>query len=381
MKTKILKTVIYIFGLVCLVAFLAIRSLPLMNRLMAEKIIPGHWEFVKYGEMYYFNYISDFKVDSLPKATQKFRLSAKQAKLDRAEILIFGDSFFDFARHENLPEQIHDWFNMPVYFERNDYPLASLAQKGYENEEPKILIYETVERNIAYRFREKHKIPGNPEKANNKDDTSFKNTIIEFLFPQQTEELYNKVLQRSYITTKIYEWIATLKFNLFGYVSRLTPKYTLKNQEDPWLFYHREVSDEHWGFYYQHSEKEINTYCNNIADLAAKLEKEFSLKMVFVVVPNKYTIYHTMLNDHTYNDLLPDIYKGLEKRNIPVVKLYKPYLRNKGEKLYHGTDTHWNQQGIDIAVNKTIKVIENGLKPYVFAETKKSQPSSESNKQ
>ena len=376
MKTKILKTTIYIFGLVCLVAFLAIRSLPLMNRLMVENIIPGHWEFVNYGEMYYFNYISDFKVDSLPKATQKFRLSDKQAELDRAEIVIFGDSFFDFARHKNLPEQIRDRLNMPVYFERNDYPLASLAEKGYENEEPKILIYETVERNIAYRFREKHKIPNNPEKTNNKDDTSFKNKIIELLFPEQTEELYTKLLQRSYITTRIYEWIATLKFNLFGYVSRLTPKYTLKNEEDPWLFYHREVSDEHWGFYYQHSEEEINTYCNNIADLAEKLEKEFNLKMVFVVVPNKYTIYHTMLNDHTYNDLLPDIYKGLEKRNIPVVKLYRPYLRNKEDKLYHGTDTHWNQQGIDIAVNRTIKVIKNGLKPYLYAETKKSKQKS-----
>jgi|GEM_PF-2354675 len=377
MNAKVLKYLIYVLGIVSLVAFISIRNLSLMNALMLEKIIPGHWEFVKYGEMYYFNYISHFKVDTLPQATQKFRLSKKHASLDESDILIFGDSFFDFSRHKNLPEQLYEKYNIPVYFERYDHPLASLKRKGYRNDEPKILIYETVERNIPRRFNHEHKIPAKPVMEKEEEDPGSFDGIINFLFPEQREELYTRLLRRNYISTRIYEMIATLKFDLFGYVSSLTPKYTLEDKKDPWLFYYREVSDGHWGFYYQHTEEEINTYCDNIADLARKLEKEFNLKMVFIPIPNKYTIYHTMLNDHSYNNLLPRVHKGLEERNIPVVKLYETYLEHKDDMLYHGTDTHWNQKGIDIAVNKTLKVIENGLKPYLYAEDIQESTSNE----
>ena len=51
--------------------------------------------------------------------------------------------------------------------------------------------------------------------------------------------------------------------------------------------------------------------------------------MIFMPIPSKYTIYHKLMNNDEYNNFLPLLYEGLEKRGIPVVKLYEDY--NKAE--------------------------------------------------
>ncbi len=68
--------------------------------------------------------------------------------------------------------------------------------------------------------------------------------------------------------------------------------------------------------------------------------------MVFMAIPSKYTIYHTLINDDPYNDFLPRLYAGLEGAGYPCIRLYEDFM-NADEVLYYGTDTHWTGKGLN----------------------------------
>ena len=76
MSEKALRWIINIAGIVCLYAFLAIRILPLFNLVLLEKYVPEYWENTKYGELYYFNFIRNFREKDLPKCSVKYRFTA-----------------------------------------------------------------------------------------------------------------------------------------------------------------------------------------------------------------------------------------------------------------------------------------------------------------
>jgi hypothetical protein len=197
--------------------------------------------------------------------------------------------------------------------------------------------------------------------------------IIDKVFPSNSEELYTQLLKRSIFTTKIYEFIATLKFDLFGYVSPNTPVYNIADK--PWLFYERETTDESGGFYHTYSQEEIKTYCNNIAYLKKELEEKYNLEMLFLPIPTKFTIYHNLVTDDEYNNFLPMLFAELNKRNIPYVDVYHDYV-SSDKILYYGTDTHWNKKGVDIALQNTVIEIDticNVMKTNMLAEKKNKE--------
>jgi len=356
MKDRILHIVIYLIGLICLLIFIAIRIPDFFNLLVKEKVVPEYWENTPYGELYNFNRIGHFK-EELPPSSLKYRHTSKHPELKEADILTFGDSFFDFARIPTFPEKLGDTLGKKVYFARYDYPLNTLAENKYPKGIPKILIYETAERYIPVRFSKPHVNTFVPDTR-----SAFRKSLAnlrEKLFVKDSEVRYSLLLTRSYLTEKLYSMIATLKFDLFGYIAETTPIFAL-NQPIPWLFYYEEVNEDVTSFYYQHSEEDIARYCDNIADLRKKLKEEYNLDMVFMPVPCKYTIYHKFVNQHTYNNLLPRIYEGLEDRGVPVVRLFDDFIKSD-EILYYGTDTHWNPKGLEIALRITVDCIKDRI--------------------
>ncbi len=63
MKEKNLRIIIYVLGAICLYAILAVRIFPLMNFALSEKMDVETHDFNKYGDLYYYNCISEFKQD------------------------------------------------------------------------------------------------------------------------------------------------------------------------------------------------------------------------------------------------------------------------------------------------------------------------------
>ena len=358
MNKRLLKIIIYIAGVGCLYAFLAIRIPALFNFALKEKIIPEYWENTKYGELYYFSLIRNFREEGLPPYSQKYRFSDKFPSLDEADIYIFGDSFFDFTRMTTFPERLGDTLKQKVFYARMDLPIQYLEGSEFSNSKEKILIFESAERYIPIRFTEPH---ADTLLVDQRSRIRKKAADIrDILFLGQTDVLYGTFLSRNYLTTDLYSFSNTLKFDVFGYITPMTPKYYLGG-DTPWLFYHDQVNGEPSSFYYQHTQEEIDNYCDNIADLADKLYHKFKLKMVFMGIPSKYTINHTLLNNDPYNNFLPRLYSGLKERGVPCISLYEDYI-SREEVLYYGTDTHWNEKGLSIAIHNTVEFFDTKLK-------------------
>jgi hypothetical protein len=355
MNERLLKIIVYVAGAICLYAFIAVRVPSLFNAVLKEKIIPEYWENTKYGELYYFSFIHNFREKGLPPCSKKYRFTEKQPSVHDADIYIFGDSYFDFSRMKTFPERLGDTLGMRAFYERMDRPLHYFAEHGFENSKEKILLYESAERYIPTRFSAPH------QTGLTVDSRSWFRqkaaAVRDVIFQPNTDVLYGTFLSRNILTTDIFSFNATLKFNVFGYITKMTPKYYLGGGT-PWLFYYDQLNEEPGSFYYHHSNDEINTYCDNIADLSEKLYKEYKLKMVFMSVPSKYTICHTLLNDDPYNNFLPRIYEGLEERGIPVIHLYEDF-KNSDKVLYYGTDTHWRAEGVSMALHNTLELFKN----------------------
>lgn len=354
MSERLLKIIVYLAGLFCLFVFVAVRSLPVMNTVLVEKMIPEHFEFTKYGELYYQSYISHFK-EVLPDPIRKYRLSDKHPAPEEADIYVFGDSFLDISRQATLPERLQDTLGKKVFFHRFMFPqyanpFCVFQDLGIGTGEPKTVIYETAERNIPMKFDTPYLPASCKEQGNSPQYTPLESLALK-VFPQNSELMYRQFLKRSYLTTAMFEASATKKFDLFGYISDQTPVY--KTGEQPWLFFNRQLGDEPGSFYYDYTREEIDRYCDHIALLAQEMKSEMNMSMIFMPIPNKYSIYHHVVNDDVYNDFLPRLYAGLRERGVEVVELYNDFMKSD-QLLYYGTDTHWNKRGVDIALQKLL---------------------------
>ena len=341
--------------MICLFAFIAIRVRPLFNAVLIEKMETGCWDKTKYGELYYFSYISHFREKGLPPVKEKYQYSQDQSPIDQAEIFVFGDSFFDIARGTQFPKRIKEESGKKVHYVYKEKPLEYFTRNNFKNDTPKLLIYGRVERYIPYEFENPHEAIYIPDSRS--EIRKLIGDIKDQIFYSRTEELYDALMKKSYFTSGIYSVISTIKFDLFGYISNLTPVYFIRNGT-PWLFYHDQVNDENTSFYYKHSQKEIENYCNNIEDLDKKLMDNYNIKLFFLPIPAKYTLYHKFINDDEYNNLLPRFYKELDSKDVKFIKILEDYL-NSDEVLYYGTDSHWKKKGMDMAVDKIIKFLKN----------------------
>jgi hypothetical protein len=358
MNEKILRWLIYFAGVFCLFIFLSVRILPLFNAILSEKYIPEYWENTKYGELYYMNYIRYFREEGLPPYSIKYRFKDKHPELNEADLILFGDSYFDFSRMTTFPEQLSDSTGESVFYARNSFPLDYLAAKNYSGTEKRYMIYETAERFLTSRFDKPQTLNYEPEVKSAAKKTY--EDIEEFIFPKEVENNYSMLLSRSYFTTHIYSAIATLKFDWFGQINSQTPVYYL-GPDRPWLFGGGWYGDGPDRYSYEYPEEEIDTYCNNIRQLSADLKKNFNIEMIFMIIPSKYTIYHNLLGvpDSAYSGFIPKMYAGLEKRGIPVIKIYDDYMAQRDSKLlYYGTDTHWTEEGLHIALEKALNIFD-----------------------
>ncbi|HLO59717.1 MAG TPA: hypothetical protein VK179_13300 [Bacteroidales bacterium] len=377
MKEKNLRILVYITGFICLIAFIAIRNFPLMNALLSDKMDRETKDFETYGDLYYSNNINHFKVD-LPKRIRKYRLSEKNPAVNDADILTFGDSFFDFSFQKTFPERLSDTLNQKVYsFVTQDpvlsNPFCVLNQASYPLlDKPKIVIFETVERNIPIKFTSTYDISC----RRNEFKKSLYNEIHAFIFKPNSEQLYSLLLKRGHFIHNIYSAIVTLRFDWFGYISPMTAKY--KMQKDPWLFYEKEFCNEPGGFYYKYSDQELNNIADNIFRLQENLKEKYNLDLIFMPIPNKYSLYHKMINNDQYNNFLPLLYAELDKRGVRYINLYREFSSAR-DTLYYGTDTHWNKKGLDKALNLMLNEMYSDSSLAVIREKKSHNDNPDNN--
>ncbi len=367
-RMKIIRWILYIIGAFCLFVFVSIRFLPLYNSMFVEKLVPGYWDKTKYGECYYFSCINHFKEKNLPEAVTKFQFSPKQSTLNEADVLVFGDSFFDISRGTQFPALLSEKISLSkMHYVYQELPLSYLEKNNYEKGKPKILILGLTERYIPFKFAKKHTSDFviDTRSGIRKSMAKFR----DYVFYAKSEELYDALLKRSYVTSWLYSKIATLKFDLFGYISKLTPKYHA-DDENPWLFYYDQVNKENTSFYYKHSEEEILNICKNIEYLSNQLKEKYNIELYFLPIPAQYTLYHNVINEDHYNNFLPALYLGLDKTSVRYIPIYDEF-RMSDDQLYYGTDGHWNVKGLSYAVDLVSGYLQHNA-PHIIKYTDSS---------
>jgi hypothetical protein len=348
MKEKALKIVVFGLGFICLAVFILIRTGDWAKFILSDK-------YDKYSDLYNLSHIQSFReelpaiIDSRIEDGQYggFRTKPNHSKINDADILTFGDSYFFFPYHTTFSERLSNDLNKKVFVEFERNPFKTLKEQSYKKGKQKFLIYELGERQIASLFMNKVNI--DPEIKISKEKKPFFKTLN----TQFAEIRYNKILQQNILTGDLYTKIATLKFKMFGSISEYTPFYDEKSK---FMFYSETVNDKRTSYFYDFKKDEITRIANNIVYLDNQLKELYNLQLVLMPIPSKITIYDYKVDLYQYNNLLPQIYSELKNRGILYVDLYNPY-KMSDEILYYATDTHWNEKGIDLALKATINTI------------------------
>jgi len=156
---------------------------------------------------------------------------------------------------------------------------------------------------------------------------------------------------------------------------------------DGWMFlggikkgytnYENPIGDVmHTDLYSQEGLKQFAHYINTVSNWL----KQKGIKYIFVIAPNKHTIYFDKLpayitkqNPDSSTDQL--VHYLTKYTDTPIVDLRKALLKEKDkQQLYYKTDTHWNYLGANIAqyeITKTIeKIFPNQIIPKLLTKNK-----------
>lgn len=141
---------------------------------------------------------------------------------------------------------------------------------------------------------------------------------------------------------------AKLKHDIFG----ISPSNSVLIGKDGWLFLKSENVLDDWRRLYPFDDAELDAW-QTMLEARQQFLAELGIPYVFVVAPNKHTIYGDRLPDNLQQisdrpSRLDRLIERLEATNSPVkVVDLRPSLQaaSQDHLTYHRTDTHWNLLG------------------------------------
>jgi SGNH hydrolase-like domain, acetyltransferase AlgX len=291
-------------------------------------------------------------------------------KLDEADIIAFGDSFVDVSLGSpSFAAELEEKVKRPVFL-RVDFaefgrepvnfnPLDFLRKTGYKKGKKKYMVLETVERfsiRNAKGYKDTSKSPikkGRFERIVEAlswrmaafDDWARKHLI--FLNNDNYDLKY--FFHENIFLYRLNYWIANIRFKVLGEVDPVIGAYSLKHKM---LFYKESVEFDKR----PKTEEELNQMVENIVYLSNELKDKYNIELIYVIVPNKNSIYNDYINRrYQYDEFIPKVNKRLIQKGVNTVDLYSAYMkqrrRDDSELLYFRADEHFDPLGKSIMVN------------------------------
>jgi hypothetical protein len=348
-KEKILLTATYAAGILAAAVFIITKTESLMYAATQHMFDDG--------DLYRFAKVLDFKTPIPPIE----EILPDEMELDEHDIFMVGDSFLDESRgYAPLWKQISQRMNTTVHPQESgntpeDFNLLYYCKaNGISKRVKRKIILERVERYIVSDFAEE--FDDNPKIEASAPASEFSTFVDEITsrWFTNTEYNYEVFFSSSNVMTPLVELWNTAKFHLLNSISDKTPTYALA---PPFLFYHEETArGSVTSFYYPHTDTLINAIADNIEMLNNGLFERCNLELVFMPVPNSYTLYHKFVNDDAYDNFLPRLCNEVERRGVKTIRLYERFAASN-DILYFPTDSHWNERGLKIAVDEAVKVL------------------------
>lgn len=275
------------------------------------------------------------------------------APLEEADILTLGDSFFnsslasdlfanELARKGGL--KVHN-LQSATFFEPQSYPLSYLKSIGYQGDRRRVLVLESVERSVLDRG-DTYNAAGTSASSNTIDALAFrilKNNDVEYFF------------KNNMIVHPIGRWLKNFRFKYLNIVDRSIGSYSVNPDM---LFYQRDIE---FGTM-KKSDAMLDSTADSIARLSATLKKRYGIDLIYMVIPNKYSIYHGFVRDgYSYDGFIPRLSRKLTDRgvkNIDVYELYSRFNKSGMPLLYFSSDTHYTAYGKSLIVDACAEMIK-----------------------
>lgn len=274
-----------------------------------------------------------------------------------AKIICCGDSFFNVGRDSKIfADLLEDRIqsnvcNVPKEdFIDTDYnPLIFLKKHNYKKAEEKLLILEAVERySLGYSYHYwKTGYMKMKKVARSIRDIIFDNSDIEFFF------------QENHVVYPVNKAIKNLKYR---YLDEVDSKIFPISKDPGILFFHE-------GTMFNLSRKtteDIQNLCNSIQFLSDKLKSDFNVTLLYIILPNKYSLYGNLVHkEYVYDNFIPKVNKILKEKQINIIDVFSLYLQyikqDKDNLLYYPNDTHATPLGVKILLDAVVeKLIEMG---------------------
>lgn len=141
----------------------------------------------------------------------------------------------------------------------------------------------------------------------------------------------------------------TFRFAAFGEMCEMVPVYSV---HPPMLHYKQEVQSNRK----PKTDREIAELAGYVRRASDELREKYGVRLIFMPVPNKYTLYGYDYGRYSYNTegerydgFIPRLYRELDKKGVDYVDLYTP-IRQSRVPVYDPTHAHWNFAGKHIAV-------------------------------
>lgn len=278
--------------------------------------------------------------------------SAPNPPLDETEIIALGDSFFnsalgsEFFANElsrKIGLKVHN-MHTSEFFEPQSYPLSYLEKIGYKGGRRRILVLESVERSVLERAGKYNTL--GVSTSNKLDAFAFKvlkNSDVEYFF------------KHNLIVEPLGKRLKNFRFERLGIVDKSIGAYSV----DPkMLFYQRDIQFGRT----KKTEAMLDNTADSIAALSASLKKRHDIDLVYLVIPDKYSVYRALApNAEGYDRFIPRLCAELTERgvkNLDVYSLYARYSKPGMPPIYYSSDTHYTALGKSILAGAAAELIK-----------------------
>ena len=315
------------------------------------------------GDLFDFSLLEDFK--------GKFRLikGETNGQLETADVITFGDSFFDCDSDSPLfAKELEERLGLPIYnrstlmhtdVDVDVNPMAFLKSMNYRKGKRRILILEHVERHSMVNI---FALDSSPMEDVDKEDEiltfhSLNDWVVKHLIVLNNgNKDFDYYFRRNILTYPLTKWIANFRFKFLGEFDSNIGNYSLSHRM---LFYSGDL-----GFNYAHkSERILDLMATILSEFSQKLKQAYNIDLVYVVIPNKYSIYNDFVRPYFYDNYITQISEKLRAKGVPFIDLYSVYMNYRSTDdsrlLYFPSDTHFTPFGKGLLVEAAIKELKN----------------------
>lgn len=354
MKARICRIFKYLV-LITIVSFSIFNLVLTLNKDLGRKFLYANQVGYYKGDLFEMSRVLNFKgeITVIPEAKETHTIN-------EAEVITMGDSFFN-ANYdtEKFPDLLEKLAATKVFkVDRSiiqnygDNPLRYFKETGYKKGSKKYLVLETVERYAIERsisYMDKSETDSAALRAGQSTAPWYK--AIQNFIP--LVDLKYFFYNNKYISP-INDLGKTIKFNSTKEIDTRTPAYS-KDQSN--LFYYEDVLFARR----QKTDADIEHMAAGVEYLAKELKEKYNIELIYLVIPNKFSIYGDTSNIPVpYDNYIPRFVKELKKRGIKAPDLYtifKAAATDSKEPLYYKSDTHFGPAGKNLTLEATIKCL------------------------